>query len=271
MELKREIDILLRTQHKHIVNLIGIGNDGAVDFIVMEYLEGGTLGKLLKSKETIRRNSLTIETFIPTSTCSLRENTAQSTRRRRHSYSYISSPLWPFANMLQRCIELATSLSYLQTECLPGVTIIHRDIKPDNIGLSRDGKLKLFDFGLSVAFQRCSYHDEAYQLTGNTGTFRYMAPEVALNQAYSGKADVYSFGMVCWQMASGLTPYGLVNKREFMEQVVHGGLRPALLPEWPKDFCSCIESCWHPNPDCRPTFDTIVNMLTISVHTQSPY
>ena len=61
------------------------------------------------------------------------------------------------------------------------------DLKPDNVGFTLDGTLKLFDLGLaSCVYQRTSSTD-SYAMTGQTGSLRYMAPEVALNQAYTEK------------------------------------------------------------------------------------
>ena len=75
--------------------------------------------------------------------------------------------------------------------------------KPDNIGFDVRGDVKLFDFGLSFEItEECSSVDGLYELSGNTGSMRYMAPEVALGNPYNHKVDVYSFGILFWQ-ASG--------------------------------------------------------------------
>jgi len=70
-----------------------------------------------------------------------------------------------------------------------------------------DGKLKLFDFGLCTCVKRRQSSNESYEMTGNTGSLRYMAPEVALKAPYSEKADVYSFGIMIWQMARDRVPF----------------------------------------------------------------
>ena len=82
-------------------------------------------------------------------------------------------------------------------------------MKPDNIAFAADGTLKIFDFGLCTCVRkRVSSNDsEAYEMTGNTGSLRYMAPEVALQQPYDKRADVYSFGIIVWQMARGKLPF----------------------------------------------------------------
>ena len=74
--------------------------------------------------------------------------------------------------------------------------IVHRDIKPENVGISSDGILKLFDFGLCRVVRKRLSADEAYAMTGNTGSIRYMAPEVVLKLPYTEKVDVFSFAVV---------------------------------------------------------------------------
>ena len=70
---------------------------------------------------------------------------------------------------------------------IPTPTPLTTDLKPDNVGFTLDGTLKLFDLGLaSCVYQRTSSTD-SYAMTGQTGSLRYMAPEVALNQAYTEK------------------------------------------------------------------------------------
>jgi len=85
--------------------------------------------------------------------------------------------------------------------------IIHRDLKPENLGIASDGTLKLFDFGLCRCVQKRRHEMEAYEMTGNTGSLRYMAPEVVLNQPYTEKVDVFSFAVVLWTISKCKVPY----------------------------------------------------------------
>jgi serine/threonine protein kinase len=114
----------------------------------------------------------------------------------------------------------------------PGATIIHRDLKPDNVGFTASGQLKLFDFGLCTCVRQRRSKDEAFEMTGNTGSLRYMAPEVALRQASSEKIDVYSFGIMVWLMARYRVPFIGMDRGQFMSEVVLGGDRP----KWVSSF-----------------------------------
>ena len=128
------------------------------------------------------------------------------------------------------------------------------DLKPDNIGYDKEGVLKLFDFGLSTCVRRRSFETEAYHLTGNTGSLRYMAPEVAMQLPYSEKVDVYSFGIIMWQMARDRIPFHGMCRQEFKRFVIEEGRRLKLDSTWSPRFMDLLEICWHKNSFERPSF-----------------
>ena len=98
-------------------------------------------------------------------------------------------------------------------------------------------------------------------MTGNTGSLRYMAPEVALKRSYTELVDVYSFGILVWQMAKDKVPFKGYNKDEFLRNVVVGGQRPKIGQSWPSAFSSLLTRCWENSPFDRPTFAQIVTEL----------
>jgi len=69
--------------------------------------------------------------------------------------------------------------------------IHNSDLKPDNIGFAADGTIKLLDFGLATVVRQRSQLDEMYEMTGFTGSLRYMSPEVAERRPYSERVDQY--------------------------------------------------------------------------------
>jgi serine/threonine protein kinase len=85
-------------------------------------------------------------------------------------------------------LDIANGMAYLHAR-----QVIHRDLKPSNVLLTRDHRAKISDFGMSVA-------NRGQELTAETGTYRYMAPEVIRHESYSSNADVYSFGILLWQL-----------------------------------------------------------------------
>eukprot|EP00568_Trieres_chinensis_P009063 CAMPEP_0183314746 /NCGR_PEP_ID=MMETSP0160_2-20130417/49439_1 /TAXON_ID=2839 ORGANISM="Odontella Sinensis, Strain Grunow 1884" /NCGR_SAMPLE_ID=MMETSP0160_2 /ASSEMBLY_ACC=CAM_ASM_000250 /LENGTH=93 /DNA_ID=CAMNT_0025480145 /DNA_START=1 /DNA_END=279 /DNA_ORIENTATION=- len=81
--------------------------------------------------------------------------------------------------------------------------IVFRDLKPQNIGFDDKNKVKIFDFGIA---RKLDPGDEKHP-TGNTGTLRYMAPEVAKCKNYGLEVDVYSFGMLLWEICKWKKPF----------------------------------------------------------------
>tara|TARA_B100000405_G_scaffold301794_2_gene263787 strand:- start:39 stop:689 length:651 start_codon:yes stop_codon:yes gene_type:complete len=91
--------------------------------------------------------------------------------------------------------DIARGISYLHNR--KPIGIIHRDLKPSNILLSRSFTAKIADFGISALKATPA---ENYAHTGETGTYRYMAPEVLRSQSYNCKVDIWSFGMLVYAM-----------------------------------------------------------------------
>ena len=174
---------------------------------------------------------------------------------------FFRRPTFTYANLLSRAKDIAAALHFLHFNCHDGATIIHRDLKPDNIGFTSNGDLKLFDFGLCTLVKRRTSGADAYELTGHTGSLRYMAPEVALHKPYTEKVDVYSYGIMVWEMARDRVPFQGMNKAEFTEKVVMKNERPKIDKTWPRGFSNLLSSCWNPNPALRPSFNQIIKEI----------
>ena len=102
------------------------------------------------------------------------------------------------------CMQLINVFKFLHS-CTPAV--IYRDLKPENIMIDKFCNVKLTDFGLS----RYMPESEPYQMTGTTGTIRYMAPEVYFGHYYDLRADVYSLGLIIYYIFSGKRPFNDYN------------------------------------------------------------
>ena len=112
--------------------------------------------------------------------------------------------------------QLITTFKFLHN-CNP--PIIYRDLKPANVLIDKFCCIKLTDFGLSKYFQNES--NEAYLLSGETGTIRYMAPEVFKNQVYNLKVDVYSLGLIIYYIYANEKPfneYSISSMKTYFEQ-----------------------------------------------------
>lgn len=105
---------------------------------------------------------------------------------------------------IRMCLDCARGMTYLH--CRSPQPVIHRDLKPNNLMISSP-RLKIGDFGLSktlsVRNRLPQDMSQAYNLTGETGSYRYMAPEVFRHEYYGTPVDVYAFSMIAYQMFQG--------------------------------------------------------------------
>jgi len=162
-----------------------------------------------------------------------------------------------FGQRLKIALTIATAMKHIHEK-----NIMHRDLKPENIGFDSQGKLKLFDFGFAtklLAMDRL--YDGKYKLEGGKGTCRYMAPEVARHESYNELADVYSFGILLWEILALEKPYKSLDCTEWLNKVIFNGMRPNIDNYWPAKLQHLLSSCWSEDINERPNFDIIVDVL----------
>ena len=125
----------------------------------------------------------------------------------KHYLNYRTS-----SNNIYKNKEIVTQLINVFTflhNCSPPV--IYRDLKPENILIDKNNNIKLTDFGLSKYFINDDNNEEGYNMTGMTGTLRYMAPEVYLEKNYDLKVDIYSLGLIMYYIFTNEQPFSSYN------------------------------------------------------------
>ena len=90
---------------------------------------------------------------------------------------------------------------------------------------------------------------------------RYMAPEVALGRSYGKAVDVYSFGVLLWQLLRNKIPYRNISRKTHIEKVVLGGYRMPLDKSWPPKLQTLVSMCWHEDKTMRPDFRDVLVQL----------
>ena len=125
------------------------------------------------------------------------------------------------------------------------------------------GDVKIFDFGLAKEMKpEDLVSDDFYDMSGNTGSLRYMAPEVAMRRPYNQSVDVFSFGILLWQICSMEQPFENYDVAKHAELVVHGNDRPKLdTKKWSGDLCNMMSQCWSVNISERPDFEHVSTIL----------
>uniref|UniRef100_A0A803Q1D5 non-specific serine/threonine protein kinase n=2 Tax=Cannabis sativa TaxID=3483 RepID=A0A803Q1D5_CANSA len=156
-----------------------------------------------------------------------------------------------FKVVIQLALDLSRGLSYLHSK-----KIVHRDVKTENMLLDAQRNLKIADFGVARVEAQ-----NPRDMTGETGTLGYMAPEVLDGKPYNRRCDVYSFGICLWEIYCCDMPYPDLSFADISSAVVRQNLRPEVPRCCPSSFVNIMRKCWDGNPNKRPEMDEVVKML----------
>jgi serine/threonine protein kinase len=176
VRFQREGAVLRQLDHPNIVKVLATLEEGGRNYIVMEYISGGSLADLLESQRQL-----------------------------------------PIDRVLAIALEVADALTRAHH-----LQVIHRDIKPGNILLAEDGTPRLTDFGLA----HVGSYPPVTTAGSVIGTFQYLSPEACSRQPLDERADIWSFGVVLYEMLAGRRPFDGAYPSDIMRAIQHQSAPP---------------------------------------------
>lgn len=171
----------------------------------------------------------------------------------------------PWQRRLRIARDISLGMNYLHAKA----GIVNRDLKSTNLLLTRDYEVRISDFGLS----RRNASGPGQAMLTYCGTPAYLAPEVVRQERYTEKADVYSFGIILWELLTREAPYasgagvggaagaGAAGGLALAYAVATQGLRPPIPAYCPAEWAALMTACWAEDAASRPSFDEIQRAL----------
>lgn len=199
----------------HVVRLLGVVSQGQPTLVIMELMANGDLKSYLRSH-----------------------------RPDAESYSGRQPPT--LKRILQMAIEIADGMAYLAAK-----KFVHRDLAARNCMVAEDLTVKIGDFGMTRDIYETDYYRKG---TKGLLPVRWMAPESLKDGVFTSNSDVWSYGVVLWEMATlASQPYQGLSNDQVLRYVIDGGVmeRPENCPD---KLYTLMRFCWQHKPSARPSF-----------------
>jgi len=219
-----EMKILAQLKHPNVVEIHAVGEWNGLSYIEMEKINGVSLDRLIE-----KRGALPFELCLAIGL-------------------YVARALLHTHNHEYRIDDRVF------------LGVLHRDLKPPNIMLDRDGTVKLMDFGIATPTE-ASIHTSEGDIVGS---LQYLAPEQLRGEKATPATDVYSFGLVMYEMLTGTKAFGDLNMATLVPSRLRNSFKPlsGFKLKIPKSFERFINSCVSLDPKKRPSsFKSVLQQL----------
>ncbi|MFT7796282.1 macrophage colony-stimulating factor 1 receptor 1-like [Arapaima gigas] len=263
-------------QHDNIVNLLGACTEGGPMLMITEYCCHGDLQNFLRNKaETFLDFVMSMQVVaketsdyknVFTKTSSVIRRLSVPTRLTAVCDILLMLPgssceenevdTWPLdmEDLLKFSYQVAQGLEFLASK-----NCIHRDVAARNVLLADCRVAKICDFGLA----RDIMNDSNYVVKGNARLpVKWMAPESIFDCVYTVQSDVWSYGVLLWEIFSlGKNPYPGIPVDTIFYEMIRDGYQMAQPEFAPQEIYKIIKMCWNLDPTDRPTFQNIVQLM----------
>src|SRR5436305_238515 len=144
-----------------------------------------------------------------------------------------------------------------------GADIIHKDYHSGNIFITKKAVIQAItgDLGISKS-AIIDDNDEIY------GIIPYVAPEIFQGQKYTKASDIYSFGMIMWELMTGRRPFWDQNHNTELIIEICDGIRPPIVSNAPKGYIELMQACWHSDPNKRPTANGMIRKIMTIINNE---
>ncbi|XP_058245053.1 fibroblast growth factor receptor 1-A isoform X4 [Hemibagrus wyckioides] len=227
-------------KHKNIINLLGACTQDGPLYVIVEYASKGNLREYLRARRPPGMEYCYNPDQVPVETVSIKD-------------------------LVSCAYQVARGMEYLASK-----KCIHRDLAARNVLVTEDNVMKIADFGLA----RDIHHIDYYKKTTNGRLpVKWMAPEALFDRIYTHQSDVWSFGVLLWEIFTlGGSPYPGVPVEELFKLLKEGHRmdRPSTCTH---ELYMMMRDCWHAAPSQRPTFKQLVEDLdrTLSMTSNQEY
>uniref|UniRef100_A0A8D3DUD8 Fibroblast growth factor receptor n=1 Tax=Scophthalmus maximus TaxID=52904 RepID=A0A8D3DUD8_SCOMX len=215
-------------KHKNIINLLGACTQDGPLYVVVEYASQGNLREFLRARRPAGLEYWSDTRLTPLDSLEIRE-------------------------LVSAAYQVARGMAYLASK-----KCIHRDLAARNVLVTEDNVMKIADFGLA----RDVHHIDYYKKTTNGRLpVKWMAPEALFDRIYTHQSDVWSFGVLLWEIFTlGGSPYPGVPVEELFK-LLKEGHRMEKPPACTQELYLMMRDCWNAVPSRRPTFQQLVEDL----------